>query len=560
MENNFFKSTFGYKLIYIFRINDELHKDILKIGDATLHTYKKYSDFPDNCNELNIAAIKRINRYTKTAGIVYELLYTSIAVNNEGKAFRDYSVHDVLKRSNIHTKYLNGSTRNEWYIVDLNTAKNAINACKQCRSYINSNEKSTNRSPIVLRPEQQDAVEKTIKNFKTSNRMLWNAKMRFGKTICALEIVKRENYKRTIILTHRPVLDDGWFDDFNKIFDDDNSYLYGSKNKGESIEKLLSSGKKFVYFASMQDMGGSQATGGKFVKNDNVFDTQWDFVIIDEAHEGTKTERGERTIDGVIKISDNYPTKLLELSGTPFKIISDYSENEIYTWDYVMEQLQKHEWEINHNGDSNPYEELPQMNIYTYDLNKNFRNYIDYSDKSFNFREFFRTWTGNIEIDRKEIPNDKQIGSFIHEGDVEKFLDLLCMDDEHTNYPYSKDIYREYFRHSLWMVPGVKEAKALCALLRIHHVFGSGLFKIVNVAGNGDEEDTSKSKQLVDSAITDKPEETYTITVSCGRLTTGVSIPAWTAVFMLSGNNSTSASSYLQTIFRVQTPSNIGGK
>lgn len=559
-NNDVFDSTFGYKLIYIFRINDNFHKGILKIGDATIHFEGDVNTLKDNCNELNESAKRRIDQYTKTAGITYQLLYTTLAVTNKGEAFRDYKVHDLLKRSGIDKKYLNSNNRNEWFEIDLETAIKSINAVKEGRNSLNSSDITKYNNPIILRPEQEEAVKKTIKNFETSDRMLWNAKMRFGKTICALEIVKRKQYNKTIILTHRPVVDDGWFDDFNKVFSKDSLYRYGSKNKGEKIENLLKSNNKFVYFASIQDLRGSEEVGGTFKKNELIFNTQWDFVVIDEAHEGTKTDRGEKTIESVIKINDNHPTKLLELSGTPFNLLQDYEEKEIYTWDYVMEQSAKLDWEMNHDGDYNPYEDLPQMNILTYDLNKQFNNYIDVGDKSFNFREFFRTWTGITEIDRKELPSNVEVGDFVHKADVKKFLDLLVLDNNTTNYPYSKDKYREYFRHSLWMIPGVKESKALSKLLKEHPVFGSGLFRIVNVAGDGDEEDTLKSKQLVDSAITNHPENTYTITLSCGRLTTGVSIPAWTAVFMLNGGNSTSASSYLQTIFRVQTPANIGGR
>lgn len=561
MDNgNVFESTFGYKLIYVFRINDNDHKGIVKIGDATIHYENNVGELKDNCDILNQSARKRIDQYTRTAGIHYELLYTTIAITNNGKAFRDYKVHDLLKRSGIEKKFLNKNNRNEWFEIDLETAIKAINAVKEGKYSLSSSDISHDNNPIILRPEQEEAVKKTIKNFETSDRMLWNAKMRFGKTICALEIVRRKQYSKTIILTHRPVVDDGWFEDFNKIFSNDKSYKYGSKNRGERIETLIRNNDKFVYFASIQDLRGSSEVGGTFQKNELVFNTQWDFVVIDEAHEGTKTNRGERTIEGVIKINDNHPTKLLELSGTPFNLLSDYEEKEIYTWDYVMEQSAKREWEVNHDGDYNPYEDLPQMNILTYDLNKQFGNYIDVGDKSFNFREFFRTWTGITETDRKVMPEGVKKGDFVHESDVRKFLNLLVLDNNTTNYPYSKEKYRQYFRHSLWMIPGVKEAKALSKLLKEHSVFGSGVFKIVNVAGDGDEEDTQKSKQLVDSAITDHPEETYTITLSCGRLTTGVSIPAWSAVFMLNGGNSTSASSYLQTIFRVQTPANIGGK
>ena len=129
----------------------------------------------------------------------------------------------------------------------------------------------TGFAPIVFRPEQEEAIEKTLKQFKTGSRMLWNAKMRFGKTLSALQVVKKSGFVKTIIVTHRPVVDDGWYEDFQKIFYDTDDYTYGSKGHGATIEDLLKSGKKFVYFASIQDLRGSSTIGGKFDKNDVVF-------------------------------------------------------------------------------------------------------------------------------------------------------------------------------------------------------------------------------------------------------------------------------------------------
>ena len=564
METNKFTSTFSYKLIYIFRINDEFHSGKLKIGEATVHTNKSLLELQPNSEELNEAAKNRINSYTSTAGIKYELLYTELAVDNNGNSFKDTKVHNVLLRSGLERYYFDTENKqNEWFVVDLETAKQAIKAVKDNRQALTSKEISYDRDPIVFRPEQEEAIKKTIENFKKSDIMLWNAKMRFGKTLTALEIVRRQKYKKTIIITHRPVVNNGWFEDFNKIFSKDSDYKYGSKTFGENIESLIDSDKPFVYFASIQDLRGSSEVGGNFDKDELIFNNNWDLVVIDEAHEGTRTSLGEKTIDGVVKIHDDYKTKVLMLSGTPFNLLSDFKEDEIYTWDYIMEQSAKLEWDadIEHFGDSNPYSDLPQLNIYTYYLDKLMPRYVDVSDNAFNFREFFRTWTGELEIDRKPIPKGYEKGDFVHKDDINRFLNLLSKQDENSNYPYSTKEYIEYFRHSLWMVPGVKEAKALSKLLKEHEVFGSGMFQIVNVAGNGDEEEKyEEALKKVRTAITDKPEETNTITISCGRLTTGVSVPEWTAVFMLSGSYSTSASSYLQTIFRVQTPAIIGGK
>lgn len=565
-ENVKFNSTFEYKVIYVFRINDGKHSGCVKIGDATLHTSKPYTDFAPNCHELNYAAKQRIDSYTSTAGVIYELLYTEVAVfkNEKGKlkAFRDHKVHDVLKRSGIEVKkFETNKVQNEWFKCDLETAKKAIKSVKEGKSALNSSEISSNKNPIIFRPEQKEAIKKTIARYKNDTKMLWNAKMRFGKTLTALEVAKQMGFKRTIIITHRPVVSDGWFEDFGKIFYDKPDYFFGSKTKGKTINDLLKHNNSFVYFASMQDLRGSDKVGGNFDKNDDIFKTDWDFVVVDEAHEGTKTELGKNVLQAVIKEekNDTHKTYVLELSGTPFNLLTDFEQESIYTWDYIMEQEAKTTWDKYHFGDSNPYEELPRMNIFTYHLEKSLPVYIDVMDKAFNFREFFRLWTGDIKKDGKPVPKGISKGSFVHEQDIKSFLDLICKNDESTNYPFSTSEYRGFFRHSLWVVPGVKEAKALSSLLKNHHIFKH--FSIVNVAGDGDEEiDTSDALKAVKKAMTDNPDTTYTITLSCGRLTTGVSVPEWTAVLMLAGTYSTAASQYLQTIFRVQTPANINGK
>lgn len=541
-----FPSPLKAKLIYVFRINDDAHKGCLKVG-ATTCDCSNIAHLTPNCKELNQAAKKRIDQYTQTAGIAYELLYTELAVYNDGtelKAFSDHEVHRVLTRSGVKKKTFDKENKaNEWFITDLETVKNAIKAIKEGRDALHPGEVSETMSPIIFRPEQKEAIEKTKKQFRKGNEMLWFAKMRFGKTLCALQVVKEHSFTRTLILTHRPVVDKGWFEDFNKIFYDSPGYSYGSKNQGEQFETLERKCKKgntkYIYFASMQDLRGSELVGGNFDKNHEIFSADWDFIIIDEAHEGTQTELGKNVLAALRKEK----TKILHLSGTPFNLLDHYEEDEIYTWDYVMEQKAKAEWDKIHFGDPNPYASLPKLNIYTYDLGKLLHGFED-EEVAFNFREFFRV-------------NDS--GEFVHKKDVLSFLNLICKEDKESHYPYSTEEYRNNFRHSLWVLPGVKEAKALSKMLKEHPVFSH--FTIVNVAGDGDEEEESgKALEKVEKAITDKPHETYTITLTCGRLTTGVSVKAWTAVFMLSGSHNTSAASYMQTIFRVQTPATINGK
>lgn len=540
-----FTSSLKLKLIYVFRINDTAHHGCLKIGEATCEDENVFGLSP-NSKALNEAARKRINQYTQTAGIAYDLLYTELTIYNRGglRSFNDKEVHNVLERSGIKKKVFDTVNKaNEWFITDLKTVKRAIAAVKEGRSSLSSAEVTREYSPIVFRPEQQEAISKTKKQFKKGNQMLWNAKMRFGKTLSALQVVKDIEFQRTLILTHRPVVDAGWFEDFGKIFYDRKDFAYGSKNNGESYSSLErraeSHGLHYVYFASMQDLRGSELVGGNFDKNNEVFATDWDLIIVDEAHEGTQTELGKAVMGELVKEH----TKVLRLSGTPFNLLDDFKEDEIYTWDYVMEQRAKMSWDELHFGDPNPYASLPTLNIYTYDLGRLLHEFVD-EDVAFNFREFFRV---------------NEAGGFCHEKDVRAFLNLLTKEDKDSLYPYANEEYRNIFRHTLWMVPGVKEARTLSTMLQTHPVFQH--FKVVNVAGDGDQDEESRDAlEAVEQAIGKDPDTTRTITLSCGRLTTGVSVKAWTAVFMLSGSYNTAASSYMQTIFRVQTPATINGR
>ena len=425
---------------------------------------------------------------------------------------------------------------------------------------------------IVLRDEQADAVRKAKKHFGSTpqggeyvladaqKQFLWNAKMRFGKTICAMQLVKEMGVKRVLIVTHRPVVNDGFHEDFEKIFGKDNpNWKYGSKSDKGNTDKgdfyalntfsKQSKENHFVFFASMQYLRRSTLVGGdndEQLKKDLLL-TDWDLVVVDEAHEGTRTSLGQRVIDTLKKEK----TKILHLSGTPFNLFGDFKDNEIYTWDYIQEQQAKKEFAEKHPLEYNPYAELPQMKIYTYSLDRLFDQFVE-EGASFKFSEFFRTWTGNPKADKAEMPAGAK-GRFVHEAEVNKFLDMLCDDSQDSNYPFSRATYQENFNHSLWIVPGVKEAKALEDLLHDHPVFSD--FEVKNVAGNGLQgEEADDALDAVKNAIGAQPREKYTITISCGRLTTGVTVKEWTAVLYLKGSEMTSAATYMQSIFRVQSP------
>ena len=591
-----YKPTMSYRLIYIFTIHDAQHEGYWKIGKTNFDSVNSYKQLPPNCVELNRAARDRIDQYTKTAMVEYDLQYTELARRTvtfpdgttDTELFDDDDVHNVLYNSGFSArKFSNSNQDSEWFEVPLSVAIRAIQAVKEGRTALTAAEKSEGqisflpqtvpaapkKRAITLRDEQMDCVNQTLRVFRKENSMLWNCKMRFGKTVTAYALIKKAGYQKVIVVTHRPVVEDGWRNDFDLIFGEGDNRAFLKKDRFDTDSSVYdaamdarndanltayqNSGKAFVYFASMQDLRGSQRADGKFDKNNAVFDMDWDLVIYDEAHEGTQTQRGQKVQSLLEAEKNGKAPKVLQLSGTPYNLMQKY-ENNVYTWDYVMEQKRKREWDTLHPGDHNPYADLPELRILTFDLGKSLPTSYRYEtlEMAFNFTEFFRVWTGDPARDFRPLPAGAQVGDFVHEADVRSFLDLISSENPESNYPYSTPEYREMFRHTLWMVPGVKEASALSRLLKDHPVFGA--YKVANVAGDGDAEmPYDNALTLVKQVI---KANRYTITISCGKLTTGVTVPEWTAVMMLTGSASTAASGYMQTIFRVQSAGVLDGK
>lgn len=527
------------KLIYVQSTKNEkglwqAYAGSEKIGDASIEGYE--IDNRANSDDLRNAAEKRINQYMKTAGVPHQLNWAELAYRKTDNFwFRDHDVHRVLERSGI--KRNENVEGKEWFLTNTETVKRAITAVKENRTAIDIN------SPkqvikITLRQEQLAAIEQTKKVFKTKNKMLWNAKMRFGKTLTALQLIKDQKYQRILITTHRPVVSDSWFEDFNKIEMREAGYVYSSKNSGRTLDEAVESHMPFIYFASLQDLRGSEVFGGKSgVKNQQIADINWDLVIVDEAHEGTMTDLATNVLTGIIKKQ----TKLLELSGTPFNIMDQYDEEQVFTWDYVMEQQAKKRWSVDHPKERNPYEGLPEVSMYTFEMKRNFKSdsFLTTEGKSFNFKEFFRV---------------NEDGQFVYEDKVNGFLNNITRPDVKTNYPFSTLEFRNELRHTLWLMPGIKEAAAMKELLEHHPVFGME-YKVINVVDNGDTRDGTASEtdlERVRGAISEYPEQTKTITLTVRKLTTGVNVKEWNAVMFLSNTNS--ATTYLQAAFRAQTP------
>ena len=530
-------TTAERKFIYVQTVNNESGKFVAyegaqKIGEGSVASEDIEADWTPNSEFLRKIAPKRIKQYMTTAGLHFDLGWVELAYKKSTKTwFHDHDVHEVLRRSGIkHPKELAG---NEWFKTDLETAKEAIKAVKDGRSFISDvpAEYIADKSEITLRPEQNAAVEQTQKTFKKKDRMLWNAKMRFGKTLTSLELIKQEGFQRVLIMTHRPVVRDSWFEDYKKMEMSEVGYLYGSVDKGEKLTTLKFGNNPFIYFVSIQYLryNGAQANLPLFS------DVDWDLIIIDEAHEGTQTELSDIVMKSLVKEGH---TKILELSGTPFNLLDQFAPEQVYTWDYVMEQQAKLKWDLENPELPNPYEQLPEVQMYTFEM-KHKEKFTD-ENKAFNFREFFRV------DDEDEL---------VYKADVRRFLDNITNPNSDTNYPFSTREYRDELRHTLWIMPGVREANAFEKLLKEHPVFGMD-YNIVNVVRNDKNDnilDTSGDDlSKVRQAISDDPSQTKTITLTVRRLTTGVNVPEWTAVMFLS--NTSSSTNYLQAAFRAQTP------
>ncbi|HGF7128782.1 TPA: DEAD/DEAH box helicase family protein [Enterococcus faecium] len=488
-------------------------------------------------------ADKRIWEQTHTVGIEAKKLWEHEARFNGGGYFYDRDFHAYLTKNGIRR---NKGT--EWFYFDGHPEQaEALYREFVFKDY--SNIQKEQKLQYQLRIEQAEAVEKTLEYVQEnpSGEFLWNAKPRFGKTLTSYDLVRRMEAVNVLIVTNRPAIANSWYDDFTKFIAWQTDYKFVSES--ESLKgRAAMSRKDFVDYAlnneqakqiaflSLQDLKGSIYFGGSYDKLKWVADTNWDILIIDEAHEGVDTLK---TDVAFTNIKRNFT---LHLSGTPFKAIAkgSFNENQIYNWSYENEQESKDNWQ---GEESNPYESLPKLNMFTYQMSKMISDEVNQGaqlseeknvDFAFDLNEFFST---------------KDDGKFVYESDVIKWLDTLT---HNTKYPFSTPELRSELKHTFWLLDRVASAKALQKLLKEHPVFEN--YKVILAAGDGKSEiadivENETSLQRVKKAI---KENDKTITLSVGQLTTGVTIPEWTAVMMLS--NVKSPALYMQSAFRAQNP------
>lgn len=494
---------------------------------------------------------KRIAQQTHTADVEAKLEWHGNATyENTGEVFHDTDFHAYLRRLGIE-----GNTGTEWFHVDPSPAHDKFYEFRENHGVLDT----PGVSEYQLRQEQAQAVEQTLAYFRAhegeeNNEFLWNAKPRFGKTLTAYDLCLKLNAQKILIVTNRPAIANSWYDDYVKFIGTESGLRFVSEVDAladkpycmshEQYLGLAHSGKVDgrIEFVSLQDLKGSINFGGKYDKLGHVAQLEWDILIIDEAHEGVDTVKTDVAFD---HINRKYT---LHLSGTPFKAIANekFPEQAIFNWTYADEQQAKTDWP----DDSelrNPYEDMPKLNMYTYQMSDIISDKVqrgiqidgETKEYAFDLDEFFATKNGFFE----------------HLDDVKKFLDALTTQKK---YPFSTPELRNELRHTFWMLNRVDSARALAKLLQKHEVFKD--YDIILAAGDGkidDDDENVKSFDKVREAIaraeSGKPGfKTKTITISVGQLTTGVTIPEWTGVLMLS--NMKSPSLYMQAAFRAQNP------
>lgn len=503
----------------------------------------------------------RIKEQTHTSDTKYELLWSHDARHDGGEYFIDDDFHRYLTQCGVERgKFQDSGRPSEWFYFGIGNEKQSVELFKKFvfRDY-SQIQSPAQGTQYQLREEQADAVERTLaymKSGKEPAEFLWNAKPRFGKTLAAYDFARRGDFKRVLIVTNRPAIANSWYDDFVKFIKWQEPHMFfisetdALKNSGalsrEEYLKALSSFDhddidiKQIAFVSLQDLKGSIFFGGDIEKLQWVAGTKWDLLVVDEAHEGVDTSKTDWAFSRIIR---NFT---LHMSGTPFKAIanSKFSAEQIYNWSYADEQEAKKNWD--YDKGSNPYEPLPQLNMFTFQLSAMIEEKLlegqtigeTTYDFAFDLNEFFSVEEGKT--------------TFKHEKDVKKWLERLTKNEK---YPFSTPALRKELKHTFWLLDRVASAKALAKLLGddaafMHH-------KIIIAAGDGrdiaeESEDFVSNEKSYDKVRKAIAENEYTITISVGQLTTGVTIPEWTAVMMLS--NVSSPALYMQAAFRSQNP------
>ncbi len=494
----------------------------------------------------------------------FEVLLEDVAIREDGTYFTDKDVHRILRKNGVVERTSQGK-HTEWFECTLEEAQEAIYAVKNHKTTI-----TERRMDFAMRPEQAQAVKVTSEYFKNFSyerehktpHFLWNAKMRFGKTFTAYQLAKEMGWKKVLVLTFKPAVQNSWESDLVSHVDfKDWQFVSRTGTQYNEIDPK----KPFVWFASFQDVLQKTDAGGIKPRNEEIHCINWDCIILDEYHFGAwrenakdlydaedKAEQKKQDGDGLEYYDEEQmpltTSAYLYLSGTPFRALNngEFLEDQIFNWTYTDEQREKNGWD-NKQGE-NPYLELPQMVMMTYQMPEEIRSIAllgEYNE--FDLNEFFKA---------KE---DGKVCKFVHEAEVADWLNLIRGQYKPTTLdelkigkkppmPYSDVRLLSALSHTFWFLPSVASCKAMGALLRKHPFYKE--YKVIVCAGNEAGMGVD-ALEPVRKAI-GKGFNTKTITLSCGKLTTGVTVPEWGGIFML--RNTSSPETYFQSAFRVQSP------
>lgn len=492
----------------------------------------------------------RIKEQTHTVGVEHKTWWAMRAayMTEPYGTFTDKDFHAYLKKLGIARE-----EGTEWFFIEPNAARGDFIDFTLNHGVV-SGEDADAVIPYKLRDEQACAVQKTIDYFNCHENaeFLWNAKPRFGKTLSAYDLCMKLGAKNILIVTNRPAIANSWYQDYETFFGPQSGYLFvsnvdGIKNRKyvysreEYLKKIDEHTKGCIEFVSLQDLKGSIYLGvdGQFDKLSELSADKgitWDILIVDEAHEGVDTYKTDTAFNHIRR------KWTLHLSGTPFKALANdkFPEEAIFNWTYADEQKKKRDWDASSETE-NPYANLPKLSLFTYQMSDIIRDRVkkgieladdDIEEFAFDLNEFFKT---------------NESGKFVHDADVDKFLDALTRQEK---FPFSTPELRDELKHTFWILNRVASAKALAKKLKLHPVFKD--YEIILAAGDGKLDDDDENEKSFDKVTKAISEYDKTITLSVGQLTTGVTIPEWTAVLILS--NMSSPSLYMQAAFRAQNP------
>jgi len=550
--------------IYAYSIDDKAHAGLLKIGQTTRDVKKRVAE------QVKTAAIKN-----------YRIELDEPAECHDGTIFSDHDVRAAL----VKKGFANGEL--EWVRCSVKDVRTVLTELRTGQRFT-----GTHHETFTMRREQAEAVKKTHGYFHSIwkedmhavPRFLWNAKMRFGKTFTAYQLAKKLGAKRVLVVTFKPAVEDAWQTDLENHVDFD-GWQYLSRNSDGDPRKI-SPHKPVVYFGSFQDLLGRDATGNIKPKNEWLHKVKWDLVIFDEYHFGAWRETAKELFEGEEEAVSRKEAKLeyaagledvnedltvlseketeflpittkayLYLSGTPFRALAtgEFIEEQIFNWTYTDEQRAKEEFAAKKLGEWNPYGALPQMRLLTYQMPDELLAIASAGEfDEFDLNAFFEASGAGAKA------------QFKHKSDVQKWLDIIrggyvAKAVEHLKtgtrppFPYSDVRLLPYLQHSFWFLPNVAACHAMANLLAEKHNTFWHDYEVVVAAGASAGiglDALPPVRKAIGSGF-----ESKTITLSCGKLTTGVTVPQWSSILML--RNLKSPETYFQAAFRVQSPWSI---